>query len=480
MEHCPTNAQASKVLLINTNRCQTPDQVFPLGLAYLNAALRQAGHQVDWLDCLADADHFEAAISGCQADYIGISLRNIDDVQIRKQEMFWDGLAELTARIRRHTHAPIILGGSGFSLFPQQLLQLTGADFGICGAGEIGMVSLIAALQQGGHYQDIPSLVYRQEGEIIVNPVAPSRPAQALIQADRPARIASHYLQSSGTLNLQTQRGCGFRCCYCTYPVIEGKQHIRRPPEMVADEFEQLQRLGARYVFITDSIFNSSPRHVAEISEALRKRNLKMSWGCFLRPQGLTRELMRLMAQAGLSHIEFGSDSFCDEVLSAYGKDFSFDDIQNSSDLAQQENIEACHFLISGGPGESDDTLTVSFKNSQHIKSPVILAVVGMRIYPGTPLFELAVAEERIPRDAGLLTPAYYLAPGLTEEKVFNRLQEQARLSPGWIIGDANAAYRVLVERFRQRGVTGPLWSYFAMMQRLWPQGIGGNIKAGT
>jgi chemotaxis protein histidine kinase CheA len=27
-----------------------------------------------------------------------------------------------------------------------------------------------------------------------------------------------------------------------------------------------------------------------------------------------------------------------------------------------------------------------------------------------------------------------------------------------------------LVERLRQRNVVGPLWSYFSMLQRLWPQ----------
>ena len=261
----------------------------------------------------------------------------------------------------------------------------------------------------------------------------------ALNDIDRPASIAAHYLQASGMLNVQTQRGCGFRCCYCTYPVIEGKQHRRRPAGVVADEFEQLQRLGAKYVFIVDSVFNSSPHHVAEICEAMLRRNLKISWGCFLRPQGLTPELMKLMVRAGLSHIEFGSDSFCDEVLEAYHKDFTFDDILCSSELAHREKVDFCHFLICGGPGETSGTLQTGFEQSLRLKGTVIMAVVGMRIYPGTQLFERAVAEGRIHRDADLLSPAYYLAPGLTAEAVFEQLQEFARLSPNWIVGDPGA-----------------------------------------
>jgi len=100
------------------------------------------------------------------------------------------------------------------------------------------------------------------------------------------------------------------------------------------------------------------------------------------------------------------------------------------------------------------------------------MAVVGMRIYPGTSLFERALAEGRVTRETNLLKPAYYLAKGLTQEAVFDRLQEFSRLCPNWIPGDPAPAYARLVERLRQRGIVGPLWGYFSMIQRLWPQGV--------
>src|SRR6185369_8856867 len=152
------------------------------------------------------------------------------------------------------------------------------------------------------------------------------------------------------------QRGCAFRCCYCTYPVIEGRQHRRYPPEEIANEFERVARAGARYVFLVDSVFNSSAQHVIETCEALIRRGNKLPWGCFLRPQGLNSEQIRLLARAGLRHIEFGSDSFCDKVLAAYHKDFAFEEILNSSALARETQLDYCHFLISGGPGETYET----------------------------------------------------------------------------------------------------------------------------
>jgi radical SAM superfamily enzyme YgiQ (UPF0313 family) len=465
----------NKVLLISANRCTLPDPVFPLGLTYLNSALRRAGHDTHWVDSLAGAEEIEDVLAGYQPDVVGISIRNIDDVIIRKRETFFDNLSSLGEVVRQKIKGSVVVGGSGFSIFPREIMELTGADYGIRGEGEAGFVSLLANLNDGRNFSTIPGLVYRENGKILTNPPAGRPDGQRLEDSDRPASIKDYYLRTSGALNIQTQRGCACRCCYCTYPVIEGRQYRRRAAEAVADEFEQVLRLGARYVFIVDSVFNSSNHHVTEICEAILRRNLKLSWGCFLRPQGLTSDLMRLMKRAGLAHIEFGSDSFSDEVLTAYQKGLTFDDIHQSSELANQENIDFCHYIISGGPGETMETLQRGFEASLRLNNAVIIAVVGMRIYPGTRLFQRAVADGCIEQETDLLAPTYYLAPGLTVDGVFARLRGFARLAPNWIVGDPVPAYTRLVERLRKKGAVGPLWSYFSTIQRLWPQGVNGN-----
>jgi hypothetical protein len=132
--------------------------------------------------------------------------------------------------------------------------------------------------------------------------------------------------------------------------------------------------------------------------------------------------------------------------------------------LARKEKIDFCHFLICGGPGETMTTLEGSFQNSLRIPGGVIVAVVGMRIYPGTPLADRARREGSLAADVDLLAPAYYLAPGLTQEAVCGQLQEFARRSPNWVVGDPPPNFASLVTRLRKRGVVGPLWGYFAML----------------
>jgi radical SAM superfamily enzyme YgiQ (UPF0313 family) len=459
---------ASRILLISTNRCATPDEVFPLGLSHLNAALRRAGHESRWVDFNTDATSLPSALSGFRPDFVGVSVRNIDDVLIRKRETYFDRLGELCATVRQTHPCPVIIGGSGFSIFPRQLLALTGADYGIQGEGEAGLLALITTFADGKDFAKVPGLVYRRGQEIVANPQQPSQATEPLTAADRPAPLVGHYLRKSGMLNLQTQRGCAHTCCYCTYPVIEGRAHRRRPPEVVAEEMAQLEAQGAKYVFVVDSIFNSSAQHVAETCDAIIRRGLKLRWGCFARPQGLTAELMSLMARAGLSHIEFGSDSFCDSVLETYGKRFTFDDILRSSALAREQRVDFCHFLVCGGPGETPETLRATFENSKQLSAAVIMACVGMRIYPGTALHQQSLREGRITAETDLLTPTYYLAPDMTAEDIFAALEQFAAQSPNWIVGDPTPGYTRLVERLRARGVAGPLWGYLSMVQRLW------------
>lgn len=457
---------SGRILLISVNECADPYPVFPLGLAHLDAALRAAGWQTDWLDCQFERAALAERLRAFRPDFVGLSLRNIDDVLIHKRETFFNRLADLCQEIRRQVPCPIILGGSGFSIFPETLLAASGADFGLQGEAESTLPALLSALVRGTDYAHIPGLVFRQDGRIQANATTGFLPLNQLPSPRRPPATTEFYLRSSAMLNVQTQRGCAFHCCYCTYPVIEGRAWRRRPPEAVVEDLAQIQAAGARYFFIVDSVFNSSNDHVAAVCEAMIRRNLGLKWGCFLRPSRLTPELVGLMARAGLAHVEFGTDSFCDPVLAAYGKQFTFADVRHSSELAKQAGIDCCHFLICGGPGETAATLEEGFQNSLRLAAGVILPLIGMRIYPGTQLHELALRQGRITPETDLLTPQYYLAEDLTEAAIGAQLRDFARRSPAWIVGEAPPAYTQLVERLRRNGVVGPSWSYYSWMRQ--------------
>jgi radical SAM superfamily enzyme YgiQ (UPF0313 family) len=456
------------VLLVSSNTCAEPYPVFPLGLAQVDTALRLAGHVTQLHDCNIDTAPLADVVAAFEPDIVGIACRNVDDIQYTSRQTYYDAPAKLTRAIRDARDCPVVLGGSAFSLYPDQMMHLSGAQYGVVGEGEGVMVQLLETLHADGDLAAVPGLVHWRNGQLIKNPRRPMS-ADRIVAADRHARLVDHYLRRSAMLNVQTQRGCGLRCCYCTYPVIEGNIPRRRDPDDVASELAQLSRQGARHVFIADSVFNTTNDHAAAVCEAILRHNVKIEWICFLRPQGITAAFVQLLKQAGMTHVEFGADSFCDPVLREYGKSFTFDDIRAASEQAHAARVHYSHFLICGGPGETADTLRVTFDHSRLLPGAVIFGLAGMRIYPGTALRERAIREGLIAADANLLEPVYYLSPQLGEETLLRLLTEFKQKSPNWIIGALPPFFTKFADRLRQRGVTGPLWEYLSVIQRTQP-----------
>ena len=55
----------------------------------------------------------------------------------------------------------------------------------------------------------------------------------------------------------------------------------------------------------------------------------------------------------------------------------------------------------------------------------------------------------------------------MTDDLIFSELASYARQAPQWLVGDPPAEYMRMVDRLRAKGQVGPLWAFFATMQRL-------------
>ncbi|HEX2955322.1 MAG TPA: lipid biosynthesis B12-binding/radical SAM protein [Chitinispirillaceae bacterium] len=455
----------TKILLISLNRYDQPYKVFPLGMSYIAAALQKCGCEVIMADCNYDFERIENIVIQHQPDCVGISIRNIDDVRIENNTFFVPELERLVQRLKTVTDVPFVIGGSAYSLFPERLLEITGIEFGITGEGEQAFVSLAECIGSGdldvARLEKIPGLVYRKGGRIVRNLPQTIDPGN-IVQPLRSPGMLEYYIKESSVVNIQTQRGCPYTCCYCTYPLIEGRTVRQRSAGNVVDEIEQVIAAGADYLFIVDSVFNISNDHVATICEEILKRKITCQWSCYLRPKGLTSELMKLMKQAGLSHIEFGSDSLCDSVLDAYGKNFTFNDIYESSEFAREHRVHYAHFLISGGPGETEATLIEGFENSKKLRKTVFFPFVGMRIFPGTVLFSKAIQDGLIGGQQDFLAPVFYLSPSLDQVRIRKLHEEFKAQMPNWVIDDVSPEVRFVMDGLRKKGVRGPLWEFLA------------------
>ena len=121
-----------RVLLINSNLKDDILAAPPIGLCYVATATAVAGHEVRVLDlCFKRRieQELEKAIIGFSPQIIGVSLRNLDNVNMLRPVSYLPSALKIVQMIRELTAAPLVLGGSGASLDPQGVLEFLQGDY---------------------------------------------------------------------------------------------------------------------------------------------------------------------------------------------------------------------------------------------------------------------------------------------------------------------------------------------------------------
>lgn len=394
-----------KVLLIASNTVSTPYPVYPLGLSMVAAALRNAGHQVHQIDFLQHHRSVNAIgriIRERAPDIIGISVRNIDNVNLLNEQRYMDVVRDIVQTTREQTDAPVVVGGSGFSLMPELVLREGGADYGIVGEGEQLMVEFVNNAAQD---------VYPEKGCI----VSSSR----LCGADIPSacydpQLMEFYLTRSKFASIQTKRGCTHKCVYCSYPLLEGSVIRCRDPKAVVDDVQALiDNYEVPYIFFTDSVFNDDDGHYLKVVKEMKKREICVPWSAFFKPGTLDDEGIALMKKTGLKIAELGSDASTDKTLRKLGKSFLFKDTIDCNDLFAQHDITTLQYFMFGCPGETRETVLEGIDNIRNLKKSVSFIYMGIRILPDTVLARIAQGEGVVSPDREFLNPVYYIAPGI-------------------------------------------------------------------
>ncbi|MEJ2201032.1 MAG: lipid biosynthesis B12-binding/radical SAM protein [Desulfuromonadaceae bacterium] len=439
----------SRVFLLSSNATIDPYPVYPLGMAVVAAALSAAGHDVCQFDYLAagrSPDLLRERIEAFAPDFIGLSLRNLDNADSFSQLQGWylDAARELLAAVRQVSRAPLILGGPAFSLLPEAILDYLGGDYGIVGEGERALPELLQALAEN---RPVPRLI--RDTPLLDG----SRLAAPLYVPE----LVRFYRQESGLLNLQSKRGCPHRCSYCSYPRLEGERFRFRDPVQLAEEIERLQRdQGVDSLFFTDSVFNDPQGHYLLVAEEFLRRGLKLRWSGFFRPQGMGVKELSLLKRAGLFAMELGTDAASDSTLEGLQKGFGFAEVLAVNRAAVAVGIPCAHFVMFGGPGETETTLREGLANLARLEHCVVFAFSGIRILPDTALRQRAIAEGLLTADNDLLRPVYYFSPQLAPASLNRQLEKAFRGRRDRIFPPPEGQKRLLV--MRRFGYRGLLW----------------------
>lgn len=402
-----------RVLLISLNTEQTTMPVLPLGLGCVARAVQEAGHEVQVINLMSREDVsrvMEESIQGFSPEVIGISVRNIDDQVMAGPRFLLEPVKDIVSLSRQKTDAPIVIGGAGYSIFPESALEYLGADMGIQGEGERAFTLLLDSLHDKKTLTKIPGLYLAGKG-------LQGKRAFTKRLDECPIPLPGEHLpRLEGPqvwVPFQTRRGCPMQCTYCSTALIEGEAIRRRDPAYAVKMLRRYEEAGFDHFFFVDNTFNLPTNYAKALCDEIIAQKLNISWRCILYPWKIDEELIAKMAAAGCVEVSLGFESGSAEILRGFKKRFVPDDVRRISRILHRYRIHRTGFLLLGGPGETRDTVMESLDFADEINLEYMKITLGIRIYPQTPLALQSVREGIIDHDDTLLFPAFYMVKDL-------------------------------------------------------------------
>ena len=423
-----------RVLFISANREDINMPTLPMGLGCVAAATQKANHDVLFVDLLTTSDIrplIAKTIDEFAPQVIGISVRNIDDQVMKSTRFMLDQAKEVVSLCKKLSNAPLVLGGAGYSMFPQSALEYLGADMGIQGEGEVAFPVLLKHIEQQTDLSGVPGLYLRGQGLQAKRTYI--KDLDSLPFPEPSLLVSANREKANYWLPFQTRRGCPLDCSYCSTATIEGHLVRQRSAAAAVRELSRWVGAGFNRVFFVDNTFNLPPSYALDLCNRLAAASLDVTWRCILYPRKITEDLVKTMARAGCAEVSLGFESGNNEILRALNKRFDTGEIRQANRIFKDYGIRRMGFLMLGGPGETRKSVAQSFDFAESLDLDALKITLGIRIYPHTDLAKTAIEEGQITADDNLLFPRFYIDAEL-KEWLENYVNDRARNRPNWFL----------------------------------------------
>ncbi len=420
-----------KIILVATNQTDRfMDRMVvrpvPIGLAYLAAAVDEGRHELRVLDLMFSEDgpgDVEDAVREFGPDLVGLSIRNLDNQSSGNSVWNLPGVKRIVDRVRGVSEATILCGGPAFSILPAECLDYVGADLGIAGDAAEAFATLVDRLESGEGYRDVPGIVYRDSGEVVVS--------EGRFAAD------FHRFPRLDLLDMGKYNGSGFgvgvvtKLAQAYYPTLDssfdGGDWRARPPEEVVEEIAALNRdFGINKIFFIDSGFNIPEDAAKSLCIAILESGLKIRWNSYVRPGSGDEELFRLMKQSGcslalMSESGRGSGDLSERLAG----------LEAMARLCRKVGLPFTMNMAFGEPGESRESVERKIEFLDTVAPAFAVLRLGTRALPNTAVAQAALDEGLIESESDLIRPIFYI-----EEEVRgwlgDRLREEVEARPRW------------------------------------------------
>ncbi len=377
---------------------------FPFFLAYTAALLERDGFDVSVIDGVPlnlTEDEF---------------LQNALDLKpavilLEPNTAVIDDALRFSNKLKEKTGAKIVLAGSHVSVFATELLeQHTHIDFVLVGEYELACLNLIRALRNNAPLTSVAGLAYRTPDEqVLVNPPEPlidpldqlPPPARHLFPRNSEPEITAYYdgmFQHSPTAIMHTSRGCPYRCNFCVWVQVlyRGEPQRYFGTSRIVDEMQLLiDKFGVKEIYFDDDNFTSNKKHVRQLCDEIKRRQLSIAWSAMGDAIALNDEMLECMADAGCVGLKFGLDSADSAILDAIKKPLKVQRLESLIDKAGKLGIKTHMSVVFGLTGETRESIKATFEYACELDIDSIQFSMATPC-PGTDFYNELAAEGRI------------------------------------------------------------------------------------
>ncbi len=329
----------------------------PIGIGFLISVLRNAGHEVSFIDNYLQPTNFLDTdyLWKNKIDYVGIyanticfrdTLRMLHKLEHLRQTRKWVG--------------KIIVGGPHTTVAADTIPDFV--DYIVQGEGERAILDIAdgKVTERIVNYPRIENLD------------ALPMPAWDCF-VNLPYDWSVKFFQDSPIFTMNTSRGCPFRCTFCSVCSVWGRKYTYFSAERIVSDIEHLiEHYGVKGIYFREDNFTLNKERLSKFCNLLIEKGIKISWACESRVSNLSRETVELMARAGAKGFYFGVESGSQRILDLLQKDITVEQIKNAFKWCHEFGVKAAASVVVGVPGETESDIRETAELLKQIEPDVV------------------------------------------------------------------------------------------------------------
>lgn len=342
---------------------------FPLGLAYISAAMKKAGLNVSCLNlnhCLRQdpLEKIHHAIAAGAIDVVctGGLITHYNNIK---------NLCHVVKAIKPGIKT--IVGGGLVTCEPELIFNNMELDYGVLGEGDLTIGELAHALIEGREPADVQGIIYRNPAGQVVRtaPRPPIADISTLPFPDYQGLELDYYLDNqrpydSSNLNIFDEprvmpvissRSCPFQCCFCYHP-LGNKYRSRNLDDFFAEVEFVINRYDINGFLILDELLSHSMDRLEEFCQRIKPFHIR--WMSQLRVDSVNEKVLRMLKDSGCFYLSYGIESAHDDILKCMKKHTTVAQIEKALELTYDMGISAQGNLLFSARDETVETAYTS------------------------------------------------------------------------------------------------------------------------